>query len=349
MASVKSPFQTKIIGGKFGLPIEFFGKKSNPNFLSSDPVLLFNARSGIKLAVDQLKPAMVWVPSYLCPTILRAIEATNARIAFYPVNDRLQIIEEIFIDQIKAGDLILLINYFGFPIEKDIIERLKTKECLIIRDCCQALFFDCQSDPCDMHLYSPRKFLGVTDGGILHFNKKLRFQAPTLAEPESEVLYTMLRALILRREFDLYGGDRPWHDLFQQAERRFIPEYRSMSELTKLFLFWGFDYEFIAKKRRMNYQALAQKLGRIALFPELVEDVVPLGFPIRVENRDQIQKELFKHNIFPPIHWDIHTAVPKEFQDSHLLAKEIMTLPCDQRYDENDMERLAEILLRVMQ
>ncbi len=44
--------------------------------------------------------------------------------------------------------------------------------------------------------------------------------------------------------------------------------------------------------------------------------------------------------IYPAVHWPIADVVPPEFETSHRLAGEIMTLPCDQRYDRSDMERI---------
>jgi hypothetical protein len=87
-------------------------------------------------------------------------------------------------------------------------------------------------------------------------------------------------------------------------------------------------------------------LGDIALFPGLSPEVVPLGFPIRVRNRDQIRQALFEHDIYPPVHWPIQGIVPAEFRDSHRLSAEIMTLLCDQRYSRQDMDRMAQLVLQ---
>ena len=122
-----------------------------------------------------------------------------------------------------------------------------------------------------------------------------------------------------------------------------------MSELSKSLLLHTFDYATIAQRRRENYKILAETLSAIALFPTLTTDVVPLGFPIRLENRDTIRQVLFEHQIYSPVHWPIQGIVPGRFEDSHRLAAEIMTLPCDQRYDRQDMERMAQIVWEVLE
>jgi len=63
---------------------------------------------------------------------------------------------------------------------------------------------------------------------------------------------------------------------------------------------------------------------------------------MRVQNRDRLRQILFDQEIYPPVHWPIQDVVSEKFIESHRLSAEIMTLPCDQRYDIRDMERMAE-------
>ena len=71
---------------------------------------------------------------------------------------------------------------------------------------------------------------------------------------------------------------------------------------------------------------------------------VPLGFPVFLEHRDEVRNKLFAHDIYPPIRWAIDGVVPDEFIDSHELSSQIMSLPCDGRYDVADMERMVAVL-----
>ena len=105
------------------------------------------------------------------------------------------------------------------------------------------------------------------------------------------------------------------------------------------------DYPSISSRRIANYQSLLDDLEHLALFPYLPAEVVPLGFPVRLEDRDRIRQLLFDQQIFPPVHWDIRRFVPESFQDSHRLSRHVLTLVCDQRYDAEDMHRTAELAL----
>jgi dTDP-4-amino-4,6-dideoxygalactose transaminase len=195
----------------------------------------------------------------------------------------------------------------------------------------------------DFVLYSPRKFLGVPDGGILVLNCDIDL-ALNLAPPPAEWWLKALSATVMRREFDVHGGTRRWFDLYREVEAGAPTGHYAMSELTALLLRHSFDYSAIAERRARNYEVLLGELGDIAVFPERPSTVVPLGFPVRLRDRDDVRRVLFEHRIFPPVHWPIRGVVPAKFQDSHRLSSEILTLPCDQRYDADDMHRMARLV-----
>jgi hypothetical protein len=89
---------------------------------------------------------------------------------------------------------------------------------------------------------------------------------------------------------------------------------------------------------------LSDALGKIAIFRKLPKGIVPLGFPVRVADREKVRAKLFAHGIFPPVHWPIKGTVPRTFTASHRLAGEIMTLPCDQRYGLPVLERIVKLI-----
>ena len=121
-----------------------------------------------------------------------------------------------------------------------------------------------------------------------------------------------------------------------------------MSDLTRALLMGGLDWTGLAERRRANYQILATELKGLAIFANLPESTVPLGFPVRVEHRDQIQRSLFEHQIFPPIHWSLPERIGRLFPVSQKLSEEILTIPCDHRYDETQTLRMVDILSQLI-
>jgi dTDP-4-amino-4,6-dideoxygalactose transaminase len=194
-------------------------------------------------------------------------------------------------------------------------------------------------------MVSPRKFVGVPDGGVLISNCHIVFDHIVLNEAPLEWWLESFSASMMRRAFDKQLiQERTWFGLFQKKEASMPAGYYAMSEISRFLLVNSINFDLIAEKRRDNYLFLLKALKHIALFPELGKRTVPLGFPVCVENRDEVRREMFSRNIYPPVHWEIEGVVPSRFQDSHWLSERILTLPCDQRYDAQDMNRMIDVL-----
>lgn len=334
----------RIIGGMFGLQAAPDPNASYPLFLGNRSICLVNARSGIWLLVHHLSPRQVWCPSYLCHTILDAVKGSVANVRFYEVNYDLAIPSFEWLDHMHQGDLVILIDYFGFACDASCVIRAKERGAWVLEDASQALLSGNVGQSSDFILFSPRKFLGIPDGGILCINREVTFQGLDLETPPAEWWLRVFGASVLRREFDIHGGTRQWFETFQKTETESPIGSYAMSDLSRMLLLKNFDYSTIAQRRVRNYQFLASALSDSALFPDLSPEVVPLGFPIRVKNRDRVRRALFDREIYPPVHWPIQGIVPENFRDSHRLAADIMTLPCDQRYTQSDMERMAQLV-----
>lgn len=110
------------------------------------------------------------------------------------------------------------------------------------------------------------------------------------------------------------------------------------------------DPAAIGAARRRNFAYLARRLGAFALLPEVQPDFVPLGFPVRVPawRRAAVRERLFQERIFAATHWECLPSPAPEFPAEHALAASVLTLPCDQRYSPEHMERVAAVFERAM-
>jgi hypothetical protein len=332
----------KVIGGVFGLEQGLNVNASNPSFLNGCELLLVNARSGIRLLLQLLVPRRIWLPSYLCGSILQALDGTAAQICFYAVDEGLRP-SSSWLVEVRKGDLVLLIDYFGFPCDATFVQGAQQQGAWVLEDASQALLTRETGLGADFVVFSPRKFLGVPDGGILRLNRPIGEYNVDWQRPPRQWWRRALQTTLLRHRFDMHGGSRHWFRLFQQVEAEAPIGPIAMSELSRIILRNRVDYALICRGRRENYQYLAGRLGDLALLPHLPAGVVPLGFPVRLRERDRVRQKMFEHAIYPPVHWPISGTVPERFQDSHKLASEIMTLPCDQRYTIEDMDRMANV------
>jgi hypothetical protein len=338
-----------IIGGMFGFELAADGVQSDPMATRTRPYILTRqhlrlctARSAFALLAQTLRPAAVWLPSYLCGVVLHAFAGSTTRVNFYGVGEDLSISDEAWVSNVASGDMVVFIDYFGFNLWNSYGEQVRARGAWVIEDACQAMLNPSFSDFAHYVIASPRKFVGVPDGGILLAQGGASLPAEELDAPPPEWWLDALKSSFMRAEFDRHGGDRQWFDLFRRTDPNGPVEPRRMSELSSLLLDYGIDCESIAERRRRNFSQLAAALPEFAVFRTLSVDVVPLGFPVRLRERDRVRRALFESEIYPPVHWTIRTTVPEEFRVSHRLADEIMTLPCDQRCSTEDVGRVVQ-------
>jgi hypothetical protein len=336
----------RVIGGVFALQEPEPPGQANRDrpFLQQGVLHLASARGAFCLLVRVLRPRRVWLPSYLCCSIVEGFRAADAAVEFFPVTEDLHCGSTAWLQGVARGDLVLRIHYFGFPNVDPVFQEAVARGACLVDDAAQALLSEGVGTDADFVVFSPRKFVGLPDGGCLVIRIPLPDFSPQLPPPPDAWWRESLSAVALRRDFDCIGGNRDWFTQFRLAENHVPAEPHAMSELTRRLLAHGINFEAVASHRRDNYRLLLKLLGDVAMFPELPEGVVPLGFPIRARPRDAIRDDLFRQHIFPPVHWPLCGCVPASFDGSHRLAAEIMTLPCDQRYGADDMRRVAAAL-----
>lgn len=342
------------IGGVFGLPEAFPfsaarpGDRSLPWQRAARGAVgvewLANGRSALWRILEARRPARLWLPSYLCDTLLESARVCPTEVRFYPVNADLATDGRQWLSEVEPADAVLAIDYFGFPAPLALWKALREIGCIAIEDASQALLTAAVGRHSDYVLYSPRKFLGVPDGGILMWHRPAAALSSGSLEPApAEGWLNSFEATWLRREQDAGGISGPWFDRFRAGEAAQPCGPYAMSALSRRALAGGWDLRAVVAARRRNYRRLRDALRPWALFPELPSGVAPLGFPVRMPNRDAVRAALIREHIFPPIHWPIRGVVPERFAPSHRLAGELMTLPCDQRYGAADMDRIVSV------
>ena len=340
----------RLIGGVFGLPdrVAELVEQRDKSWLFQHPgaLRLVNARSAFFLLGQTFRPRKVWLPSYLCNAVVQGFKAAAVPMEFFPVNDRLVCESASWLERVQAGDLVLRINYFGFLNSDPVLKEAMSRGAWIVEDAAQALLTEGVGSSASFVVYSPRKFVGVPEGGFLIPMNPNLIEWPALQSVPDAWWQGAFSASQLRRDFDLRGGNRDWFSQFQNAEQTAPNGPFAMSKFSGELLDHAFDFYAIALKRRANYLQLLEYLHDFALFQELPAGTVPLGFPVRLRDRDAVRQGLMRELVFPPLHWMLDGLVPDSFVASHSLSRETMTLPCDQRYDSDDMRRIGETFLQ---
>jgi len=318
--------RSKAIGGFFELE---FPRPKGP--LYANAVNFQSARAAFLALLRAGKPGRVWMPYYTCCTMLASLEQAGVPVVFYSIDRHFRIASDI---PLHERDWLVYTNYFGVCTDyaASVIKRFGGNR--VIVDASQALFsspFDCVAT-----IYSPRKFVGVPDGGWLV--SKLHVAAPVRGDEGS---YERALSLLKRAAF---SPEAAYADHHRAELTLFDQEPAAMSVLTRRILA-SVDFQEVRRARNRNFAYVHERLGRhnlLSLSPADVDG--PLCYPLVIEARG-LRERLIRERIFVPTYWhDVLAHVPPTSTEA-FLANGLVPLPCDQRYGESDMARVVDVCL----
>lgn len=286
----------------------------------------------------------ILLPAYACASLADAGRAAGCEVEFFAIRDGLRADSADLGRRLRKGDAALAIDYFGRAPDAALTGLAAARrDVLWIEDRAQAL--DPGVPPWgDVVLYSPRKLLGVADGGILVADGNL--PSPQPADPATAA--SLWLPQIARLEDP--DGSRPqtWYAASQAREGAFQVGRAAMSRLTRRLLD-SLPVEPEAEARRRNYAVLAGHLRSHALWPEVeLPAFAPLAFPILSDNCEALRQVLAEQRIFCARHWADLPSPPGEFPDAHRIAGRCLSIPCDPRYSSQEMHRVGAALLAAL-
>jgi dTDP-4-amino-4,6-dideoxygalactose transaminase len=332
--------ERRLIGGFFGLELPASpngGFSALWNSRRDNSFAFANARSGFAALIDALDPANVWLPAYICRELAAAVPA--AKLGFYPVGHDLRPDVRRLAAAARGGDVILGVNYFGSAPPPEFVDFAMTRSDLwFVEDCAQSI--DTGTAPWGhWRLYSPRKVIGVPDGGLV---VAARPTATARLETTATFDIGVFEAALRRFEDEAETQNAVWHSSNQARESATSVSHAGMSRLSRR-LVELLDPAPIIERRRANCAVLQERLGGLAVLHERTPGYVPFGLPIRLaaEWCDALVAALAAEGIFAARHWRDLPSPAEIFVTEHSLARELVTLPCDQRYDADDMSRVA--------
>jgi len=273
----------------------------------------------------------IWLPDFCCSALVEA--AGLVEIGWYETTPELDVSWPSLAHALRPGDAVLAIDYFGRAPRSGFLDLVRAqRDVLWIEDRAHALNPG-RTAWGDVVLYSPRKLLGVGDGGVMVSQSPLPGPSSTPTAP--------LPIAQSQRHQDP-DGLRPdrWFPAFRTQEAAFCVDDGRMSDLTKTVL-ERVDGAVISARRQANARYLAAALQDLALWPIDPIDYAPLAFPICVADRDGLAQALAEQRIYCAKHWADLPNDPALFPGAHSLSVHILSLPCDQRYDERDMDRIV--------
>lgn len=284
-----------------------------------------NAFEYILLANEYKK---IYIPYYTCDVILEPLLRNQIEYEFYSVDDNL---DPIFnFDKVNENTAFLYTNYFGI---KDLtIHKLNFKNENIIIDNAQSFYSEPTSNLDTF--YSPRKFFGLPDGGLVYCKKKIDIDI------SDENSINRMSHLLKRIEF---GPEMSYTDFLINEKSLCNQHLCKMSKLTRR-LYENIDFIKIKNKRLQNFEFLHNFLkNKNLLHIDKNDSQVPMVYPFQSKNKD-LQRILLENKVYTAKYWP---NVKKWSDDESLenkLLKEITFLPLDQRYSTVQLQKIINII-----
>lgn len=288
-----------------------------------------SARSAFLALLRVGKPRRVWMPRYLCDSMFAALREAGVEAVPYAIDEGFEVVTEI---DLQAADWLYYVNYFG--VRSDVVTRLLTQyhPAQVILDHCQAFY--APPPPCLAVIYSPRKFFGVPDGGLIVTD--LPLEVPGIQDQLSK---QRAQALLERLAVSPESG----YQSYVQGESSLTDlEPRQMSLLTSRILA-SVDFASVRDRRNRNFRYLHARLGhvnRLALDPERID--APLCYPLLIE-AEGLRALLISERVFVATYWPDVVEHAGSGSTEARLVRQLLPLPCDQRYDEPDMARIVAL------
>ena len=309
----------KEIGGYF----EFEQLINNEYY--KDLLRLNTGRHSLIYLMEKKKITKLYIPYYLCESVYEILEKYNYKYEFYRITKDFL---PDFNNELLENEYLYIVNYYG-QISNEKLSELKKKYKNIIMDNTHA-FFQKPLEKIDT-IYNCRKWFGVSDGAYLstdiNLNEKLK------------VDFSKDRMTYLLGRYEGKASD--YYNYFQENDKKFKDEeIKLMSKLTQNIM-GAIDYKKVKEIRKENYQYLYNQFKNINKL-KLNEAEIPFCYPLYLDNIEGIREDLAKNKIYIPTLWPNVLKENLEESIEYKYAKNILPIPCDQRYSLKDMEYIIK-------
>ena len=247
---------SKIVGGY--LKSDLLKKEVNPYFIST---IFSNARTCLSVILDNLNISKLYIPSYICTSLIDVIRKKNIDYEVYTIDLRL-FPAEIF--SLHSSEFFLYVNYFGVcSINIKKLKNIYGKKLIV--DNSMAFFANNNEYIC---FNSARKFFGVPDGAYISGIK--------VKHSLKKRINTSNYHIKLRDNNRVIEG----YKLYLNNEKKLntIDQKASLESIYKLK---HINYRYIIKRRLNNYKYLENNLKQYnCLIVDKFESDIPMSYPL---------------------------------------------------------------------
>jgi hypothetical protein len=339
---------TKRFGGTITMGCDPRSRKSR--FLADELLYFSHGRAAMIWLIQQMgvfKSAEVC--AYTWPDIPRMLRRYGLELGFFDFGQENM---DGLIASLPGRCLVIVPVFYGFQpwIDYQALAKKFSGKAFVLLDAAQTAFcFEDYPVPSGgMVLSCPHKATALNDGALLAFgelSEELKRRQQALAPAEE------FRRVKEQGRLLLSTGDEQKEQeglqLVAKLEETWVSDppqrmtNQSKSELSYL------DARAHAYIRRSNYQYLKQRLNQY--LPALDQKMgVPFAYAAVTNDRENILKKLYARRVFATALWPNAVFDPGLHPVAADYARRLIALPVDQRYDLQDMDQMADLVMGVL-
>lgn len=319
---------------------------------------LRSGRDALKVIAREYSNSIVYLPSLCCDSMITPFETYGCKIVFYPLKKDLTVDFSALLNKLESINgqkLILFYDYFLIPMfcEEELIALKRTfRDLIFIKDITHSLLQEKSSEFCvDYTIASLRKWLAIPDGGLLWENRKLK---NTVFLEDATFAEKRLRAQCMRTEYFVSANEKvkeQYRQIFSSVSSLLDnqPEPVKMSAYSydvSIHANWKAVRQRRAENARILMSIFSQN-KKITIINEKVTESA-LYLPILIKNRDEVQRKLSAKGIFNTIIWPLREEQTLVCPTAKLVTECMLAVPCDQRYDREDMVYIGNEITRMV-
>lgn len=302
---------------------------------------------------------IVMMPAYCCHSMVDPFKKAGWKVVYYRLNEDLTVDIDFLSYQLNIvrPTAVLTMNFYGSASTRSAVSCIKSSlpECICIEDFshCTFSFADIYNPQVDYYITSIRKSVGVCDGAVAISKHIIDNQV--IKGTDTEFVNVRHDCQKLKAKYN-YSQDIKQKNIFLSELRKQENELDNFIALHKISKV-GKDMLAVLNGENIRY---ARQLNMVHILKLLKHKVIsipgidrcikgaPFSLPILVKERDYVQQKLAQRGLYAPVLWPISDEARTICPVSSKIADEMLSIPIDQRYNYDDIEDIAKIILETI-
>lgn len=332
--------------------------KKDQKYIQANEELFLSGRTALDVIIRDIlaehEVTSALLPSYCCHTMIKPFLLNGISVRFYDVFINEDGMLETKIPEPNKKEIFYDMKYFGSnTILRDGISDLQIQKSweVVIEDITHSCFHREHVFITDYEFTSCRKWMAF-DGIAIARKRQGAFRVkPQNWNVNESYCESRNRAFVMKDAYIMGGAvdKEEFLHIFGQAEKQLSKQYENFRpDLNTVIQYYieMQNLDSIRNARLRNAKLLVDGLKDIPDVTVFLNTddpkMCPLFVPIMVnpDVRSLLRQYLIEHEIYCPVHWpvsDVHKGIS---QWAEKIYQGELSLICDQRYGEKDMERI---------